>query len=253
MKPRLAAQLYTVRDFTQTRASFAETLRKVAEIGYDSVQLSAVGALNEMPPADVYDLLVQYDLSAPLTHRSWEEISERTDECIALHQALGAELVAVGSIPGAYSADGLDGYRRFADEAQEPIEKLGEAGLKFAYHNHAFEFDPIDGVAPFEVLMSSPNLLFEIDTYWVVYAGADLLDLISRLSGRIPMIHLKDMSPDKRMAPIGEGTLNWPAILPACLAAGTEVFAVEQDDCYGRDPFDCLASSWRFLQNNATF
>jgi len=252
---RIAAQLYTLRDFTQTAQNFRETLSKVAAIGYRSVQLSAVGCMNgEVNAAEAREMLDEAGLKAPLTHRPWDEIRDRTDECIGFHQTLGAELVAVGSIPGEYRREGLDGFRRFVDEAKAPIERLGRAGLMFAYHNHAFEFErmPPRGETPFETMMKrgSADFLFEIDTYWVVHAGIDLADLIERLHGRIPMIHVKDkalVDGEIRMAPVGEGNLNWDAILRACEAAGTELYAVEQDDCYGRDPFDCLASSYGFL------
>jgi sugar phosphate isomerase/epimerase len=252
---RIAAQLYTVREHTKTRADFPETLRKLREIGYRSVQLSAVGCMNgEVSAAECRAILDDLEMDAPLTHRPWDEIRDRTDECIAFHKTLGSELVAVGSIPGEYRAEGLDGYRRFVDDAEAPIAALKAAGLMFAYHNHAFEFERMgpDWKTPFEVMRSqgSSDFLFEIDTYWVFHAGIDVVALIDVLQGRIPMVHLKDMNPvgnEIRMAPVGEGNLNWAHILSALNNAGTTLGAVEQDDCYGRDPFDCLRSSLRFL------
>lgn len=252
---RYAAQLYTVRDYTRTRTDFQETLRKLHEIGYRSVQLSAVGCMNgEVTAAECRAMLDDLEMDAPLTHRPWGEIRDRTEECIEFHKTLGSELVAVGSIPGEYRAEGLDGYRRFVDEAEPAIAELNSAGLKFAYHNHAFEFERMgpDGERPFEVMWSlgSANFLFEIDTFWVVRSGADLVALIDVLRDRIPMVHLKDMNPvgnEVRMAPVGEGNLPWPSILSALDAAGTTLAAVEQDDCYERDTFDCLRSSLRFL------
>jgi len=255
---RIAAQLYTLREHTQTFADFESTLRKVRAIGYRCVQLSAVGCMNgENPEVDAKaarSLLEDCGLTAPLTHRPWDEIAGRTDECIEFHHAIGAELVAIGGIPADYRADGLDGYRRFAEESEPVIQKLKAAGLKFAYHNHSFEFERMgpDRRRPFLVMMEygSPDFLFEVDTYWVVHAGIDLVALIEKLRGRMPMIHLKDMLPvgyEVRMAPVGEGNLNWRNIFPACLEARTELFAVEQDDCYERDPFDCLASSFQFV------
>lgn len=255
---RLAAQLYTLRDFTQTAAEFQNTLRNIRDIGYLDVQLSAIGCMSGPTPTvnarQCREMLDDAGLRAPLTHRGWDEITERTDECIAFHVEIGAELVAVGSIPGSYRADGLDGYRRFVDDAEPAIEQLGRAGLAFAYHNHAFEFERMGAIGerPFDVMRDrgSAGFGFEIDTYWVVHAGIDLLSVISRLRGRMPMVHWKDKVPvgnEVRMAPVGEGNMDWPSILSACKEAGTTLGAVEQDDCYGRDPFDCLASSYRFL------
>lgn len=249
---RIAAQLFTVREHTQTRSDFQETLRKLREIGYRSVQLSAVGCMNgEVSAAECRSMLDDLEMDAPLTHRPWDEIKDRTDECIEFHRTLGSELVAVGSIPGEYRAEGLDGYRRFVGDAEPVIAKLQEAGLIFAYHNHAFEFERLgpNGERPFSVLAEG-GLLFEVDTFWVMHAGIDVVALIQVLSGRVPMVHLKDLAPvgnEIRMAPVGEGNLNWPQIFQALHHSGTTLGAVEQDDCYGRDPFDCLKSSLDFL------
>lgn len=253
---RIAAQLFTLRDFITTRAGFIESLQKLKAIGYREVQLSAVGCMNDgsVSATDCRAMLDDLGMKAPLTHRGWDEIRDRTDECIAFHQTIGAELVAVGSIPGEYRAEGLDGYRRFVDEAEAVIPRLKQAGLLFGYHNHAFEFERLapNGERPFDVMRErgSTDFTFEIDTYWVVHAGVDLVGLIDALPGRVPMVHFKDMAPvgnEVRMAPVGEGNLPWPAILDAFQKAGTILGAVEQDDCYQRDPFDCLASSWHFL------
>jgi sugar phosphate isomerase/epimerase len=256
---RIAAQLFTIRDFTKTRKEFVDSLGKLKEIGYREVQLSAVGCMSgESPEVDAVDcrtILDDLEMTAPLTHRPWEEIKFRTDECIEFHKTIGAELVAVGSIPGVYRNEGLDGYRRFVDDCAEPIDQLKAAGLKFAYHNHAFEFERMgpSGERPFDVMRDQrvEGFNFEIDTYWVVHAGVDLVSLIESLSGRLPMVHFKDKSVfgnEARMAPVGEGNLNWDQIEPAFESAGTVLAAIEQDDCYGRDPFDCLRSSFQFLQ-----
>lgn len=255
---RIAAQLYTLRDFTTTRVDFIESLKELKTIGYHEVQLSAVGCMNgsnpEVTAKDCRAILDDLQVSAPLTHRGWDEIKDRTDECIEFHKTIGAELVAIGSIPGEYRSEGLDGYRRFVDDAEPAIAKLKAAGLFFAYHNHAFEFERMgpEGERPFQAMVGrgSPDFLFEIDTYWVVHGGIDLLELIQGLQGRIPMVHLKDMNPfgnEIRMTPVGEGNLNWPSILAALQESGTYLGAVEQDDCYGRDPFDCLKSSLDYL------
>lgn len=255
---RIAAQLYTLRDFLTTRQGLIEALKKLKGIGYEEVQLSAVGCMNDgsVSAMDCRAILDDLEMKSPLTHQGWDEIKDRTDDCIAFHKILGAELVAVGSVPSEYRVEGLDGYRRFVDDAEPVITRLNEAGLKFGYHNHAFEFERLgaNGERPFDVLLerSSSRFTFEIDTYWVVHAGIDLLELIGQLSGRVPMVHFKDKGPtgnEVRMAPVGEGNLPWPTLIESFREAGTVLAAVEQDDCYGRDPFDCLASSWNYLDS----
>ena len=94
----------------------------------------------------------------------------------------------------------------------------------------------------------------ELDTYWVQHGGADPAAWIRRLKGRMPVVHLKDMTVSAEgwnvkqlMAEVGEGNLNWPAILDACHAAGVRWYAVEQDIC-PRDPFESLKISYENLR-----
>jgi sugar phosphate isomerase/epimerase len=256
---RIAAQLYTIRDFTRTRDDFEKSLRKLRAIGYREVQLSAVGCMEtEVSAQECRSILDDLQMSAPLTHRPWDEIKYRTEECIEFHKTLRSELVAVGSIPGEYRAEGLDGYRRFVEDCAEPIRKLNQSGLMFAYHNHAFEFERMgtNGERPFEVMrnMGLDGFNFEVDTYWVVHAGYDLLSLFDSVAGRAPMVHFKDKAVhgnEARMAPVGEGNLPWARLISILKEGGTDLAAVEQDDCYGRDPFECLKSSFRYLESYA--
>ena len=141
----------------------------------------------------------------------------------------------------------LEGYHRFAREASEVAEALAGAGLTFSYHNHDFELERYGSKTGLEILIdeSDSRLDFEIDTYWVQHGGGDPAAWIRRVSGRIPLVHLKDMTVkggQVRMAEVGEGNLNWPAILEACREAGVEWYIIEQDIC-DRDPFESLAIS----------
>jgi sugar phosphate isomerase/epimerase len=95
------------------------------------------------------------------------------------------------------------------------------------------------------------DLMLELDLYWIEHAGLNCTRILERCHGRVPVIHLKDKEViegknETRMAPIGEGNLDWRGIVPACRAAGVEWYAIEQDQCY-RDAFDCLKSSYDFL------
>jgi sugar phosphate isomerase/epimerase len=100
---------------------------------------------------------------------------------------------------------------------------------------------------------ASPDILkAEIDTYWIQAGGGDPAWWVERCAGREPLLHVKDMAvgPDReqRMAEIGEGNLNWPTILAAARAGGVEWVLVEQDTCYGRDPFESLEISYKNLE-----
>ena len=254
----LAVQLYTVRESTRTAAGFAESLEKIAAIGYPAVQLSAVNAMEGETPAVTAALarrmLDDNGIKCAATHRSWTRLTENTDEEIAFHHELGCDFVAIGGIPSNYHRDGADGYRRFLTESVPLIAKLKNAGIRFGYHNHAHEFARVPGSRHsfWDIFAAEGGADFylELDVYWAWHGGVDPVIPLRSGAGRVPVIHLKDKEAigngDVEMAPIGEGNLPWERILPVCREVGVEWYAVEQDECR-RDPFDCLASSFRFL------
>ncbi len=254
---QLAAQLYTVRDFTRTAAGFVESLQKISALGYRAVQVSGVQAMAgespEVSAADARRMLDDSGLACIATHRSWDDLRHRTDREIEFHQTLGCDFAAIGSLPGEYQASGADGCAAFVRDALPVIAKLQSAGIRFGYHNHAFEFARAEGSATtlFETFVErgGPSFHLEIDVYWAAHAGLNPERLIEQCRGRVPVIHVKDKEmagQEAVMAPVGEGNLDWAHLLPACAAAGVEWYAVEQDDCR-RDPFDCLRSSFEFL------
>jgi sugar phosphate isomerase/epimerase len=253
----IAVQMYTLRDFIKTREGLIESLAKVSKIGYRAVQLSAVGAMNgeqpEVTATEARRLLDEYGLRCVATHRGWDDLAQRTDAEIEFHQTLGCDYVAIGGLPPAYRQQGMEGYRRFVADSAPVIARLKAAGIRFGYHNHDFEFQRLEpGRTHYDILIdATADLTLEIDVYWAVHAGVNPIRLFERCGGRVPVIHVKDkevVSGDGPvMAAVGEGNLDWAGILPACAKSGVEVYAVEQDICR-RDPFDCLRSSYEFLQ-----
>ena len=246
---KIAAQLYTLRDFTKTPGDIATTLKKVGQIGYEAVQLSALG------PIDVRELKGILDgegLTVCATHVDYYRMRDETQSVIDEHNVLECRYTAIGGLPEEYRRD-VEEYRRFAKEASEVARKLKEAGLVFGYHNHSFELAKFEGKTALEVLFEeSDSQVFtaEIDTYWIQHGGGDPAEWIRRMKGRIPLVHFKDMGiSDGRqvMAEVGEGNLNWDAILEACKSSGVLWYIVEQDICQ-RDPFESLAISLNNLK-----
>lgn len=249
-KPVLAAQLYTVREYTRTAEDFAASMKKIRQIGYQAVQVSAIGPI---PHQEVKAIVEDLGLTICNTHIPYDRLWNDLDSVIEQHHLWNCRHVAIGSLPAAYREEGGDGYRRFAQEASQVGEKLHAAGLTFSYHNHSFEFERFGKRTALDIIYeeSDPRYLqAEIDTYWVQHGGGDPAAWIRRMKNRMPVVHLKDMVIVDRqqvMAEVGEGNLNWPAILDACREAGVEWYAVEQDICR-RDPFESLRISYENLR-----
>jgi sugar phosphate isomerase/epimerase len=251
MKSKLAAQLYTVRAFTQTVDGFAESIKKVRDMGYTAVQVSAIGPI---PDQEVKAIVDDAGLTICNTHvRPSEALWDDIDSVIEQHRVWDCKHVAIGSMPQEFRGQGEAGFKRFAEEGSQIGEKLHAAGLTFSYHNHSFEFVRFGDRTGLDIIYdeSDPRYLqAEIDTYWIQHGGADPADWVRRMVGRMPVVHLKDMvivDGEQAMAEIGEGNLNWPAILQACEDAEVEWYAIEQDICM-RDPFESLKISYDNLK-----
>jgi len=250
---KIGAQLYTVRDHCQTLEGFAETLAKVAEIGYTTIQMSGCC---EYEPEWLKDQLKKNGLTCELTHFEIEDITRNPDRIVADHNVYGCRYIGSGYMPHQYRGD-VKKVEEFCDLFEPASRRIHELGSLLMYHNHWFEYDDRgDGKNYMEMISErfTPELLgFTLDTYWVVFAGQELEKEINRLSGRLPRVHLKDMEiltdGTKRYAPVGSGVIDFEKALSAFEEAGTDVAFVEQDDCFGRDPFDCLKSSFEYLKS----
>jgi len=240
---KIGAQLYTVREHTQTAKDFAATIKKIADIGYKYVQISAIGPI---PAQDVADICKSSDIKIAITHTNPTRIKDETEAVIAEHRIMGADYIGIGMMPGDYQRD-TEGVRRFIADFTKAAEKIRSSGMTLMYHNHDFEFEKYDGKLMIDYLVDEiPHIGFTLDTYWVQAGGADPAAWIKKLAGRVDVLHLKDMAiaGDKQlMAEVGEGNLNWESIFAVCKQAGVKYAMVEQDDCYGTDPFLCLEKS----------
>jgi len=244
----IGAQLYTVREFTQTPRDIAATLRKVGEIGYEAVQVSGFGPIDKQ---ELRRILDGEGLVCAATHIKFSEMQDEFDRVVDEHKTLGCEYPAIGGMPGEYRADEA-GVRRFARDASEVAAKFKEHGMTFGYHNHSWELAKYGDRTALQILMDecTPDVTFEIDTYWVQHGGGCPVTWIRKAAGRIPLLHLKDMAVidgEQVMAEIAEGNLDWPGILAAAGESGVVWYLVEQDVCR-RDPFESLAISLRNLK-----
>ena len=246
----LGAQLYTVRQFTQTLDGIAETLKKVAEIGYKAIQISGFGPV---PARDVVGIVEDNGLTVASTHTSWDRFLNDLDGVIEEHKLWRCSHPAIGGLPTEYRS--LEGLKRFLEEVGPVAEALAEEGMDFSYHNHSHELARYGEKTWLAMLyeQAAPDIVkAEIDVYWIQAGGGDPALWVQKCAGREPLLHLKDMrvtsEREQHFAEIGEGNLNWPAIMDAARGGGVEWYLVEQDDCYGRDPIESLAISYKNLR-----
>ena len=221
--------------------------RKMKEIGYQTVQLSAIC---EMDAAELKSISEQTGLPIVTTHTPPARILNDTDAVIAEHKLFGCPEVGIGAMPAEYQGS-IEGVRKFIADYTPAMKKIRAAGLRFAYHNHAFEFEDLGGTNAYEVLIKEmPELFFIVDTYWLRYAGQDVLKTIERLKDRIVSVHFKDMAgePKGKICPCGDGCIDFLPIMQLCDALHIPEALVEQDNAPETDSYECMAKSFKALR-----
>jgi sugar phosphate isomerase/epimerase len=224
----VALQMYTVRDDAQ--ADLAATLRRVKEIGYGAVEIAGYAGTTA---AEYQRLLSDNGLQAISAHVGFDLVTKQIAQVIDEAALLGLTRVVVPWIGSPYT-DSMDGFLRLGDALGKAAAALGESGIALGYHNHAFEFEQsVDGVFAFDAIFdAAPAIFVEMDTFWVKKGGQDPAAYLRRYTGRVPLIHLKDMDADGNFAPVGAGTIDYTgSLLPAAYDAGVEAVIVEQDSC----------------------
>jgi sugar phosphate isomerase/epimerase len=231
-----AVQLYTVRGLM--REDVSRTLAAVARIGYCEVEFAGYFGLE---PRQIRRLVEQHGLTAPSVHVPFTALGADWLRTLDESAAAGHRFVTVPSIP-AGARRSLDDWKRIAERFNAAGQAAQAADLRFAYHNHDFEFARVDGVVPFDLLLeeTDPSVVeFQLDVYWMTRAGHDVIDHMTRHERRFAMLHLKDTAgpPDHRMVDVGAGTLDFARILGRASSAGVRHAFVEHDN-----PTDALAS-----------
>lgn len=253
----IGVQLYTVRDILPKQP--AETLKAIRDIGYREIEATYDGLDRLWPTVESSGLKpVSIHLNNTLMNTGMEDNLARAIDQV---KKWGFAFAVFPYLPPA-ERGGLEKIRVLCDKLNRAGEKCRAAGLRFCYHNHAFEFEPMEGTTGFQVMMDrlDKNLCgFELDCFWVSVAGHDPATLLGQLSGRVPLVHLKDKpagfpvlykeSVDhSTFKEVGNGSIDWKAVLRAASSAKVEHYFVEQDYTPG-DPIASLRQSFGYLSN----
>jgi sugar phosphate isomerase/epimerase len=252
-----------------------ETLRKVSDIGYHAIEMSQVA----MTPENVAEMKRARDelgtefaaLSAQMTKPPGapaDSLAEDFGKIVGDCKTLGSSMLRIGMLPFDAMAS-LDLVVHFARSAEEAAGRLRDHGIDLYYHNHHIEFARFDGRYMLDIIAdTAPTMGLELDVHWIHRGGLDPVAVLEKYSGRVRLVHLKDYRigqlPSSAMeflaagdfagfmtsftgvvqfAEVGQGTLDWPRIIEQATASGAQYLLVEQDDTYGRDPFESLAMS----------
>jgi len=241
----------------KTPEGFEETLRKVAEMGYETVQITPPAFTNAR---ELSELLNNYGLHADSAFAKVYEIPEKIDEIEQNAKSLGTTVCRTDSI-SAEDRKSIEGYRSFAAHLNKCGKLLHERGLQFMYHFHSFEFVQFGNTRGIDILLNETDpeyVLFQPDVFWLVSAGTEPSRALKMFKGRAKYMHLKDYiivpSSDATLekttcasAPVGTGNLEWEEILKTAREIGIQNFVVE-DDMGKLDPFDSARISLKNMK-----
>jgi sugar phosphate isomerase/epimerase len=242
----IALQLYSVRE--DSARDVVGTLRKVAEIGYQSVELAGMYKLSA---AELKKILDDLGLKVVSSHVPFADLEQSLSRVFDENHTLGNKFIVVPWLPEDRRKTAQD-WIALAKALNEIGARCQAAGFQLCYHNHDFEFKTFDGQTGYDLLLdhADPRLVHtEIDVYWVQFTGDDPAALLRRVAGRAPLLHIKDMTKTTppTFAEIGEGIIDFKPIFEAGQASGVQWYVVEQDRCQ-RPPLESIAISWRNLQ-----
>lgn len=247
---KIGAQYFTIRDYCQTIEDFDTSCKKVADIGYKTVQLSGIG---NFTAEEIKPILDKYGLTVVCTHRPPQNYLDDIDAEIAFHKKLGCKICGLGAMPGFNGK--AETIASFVEKFKPVVQRLAEEDLVFAYHNHAFEFEKINGEYGFDIIckeMSADNFKVILDVYWLAYAGINPVKFIREHKDNIACIHFKDLrivDNTPVYSEIGKGNLDWDDVIDVCLECGVTDALVEHDRNWtNNNPFESLKISYDFLK-----
>jgi sugar phosphate isomerase/epimerase len=253
---KVGLQLYTVRDLMKD--DFDGTIAKVAAIGYKEVEFAGYFGRTAQQVRAACD---KNGLAPVSTHIQYEELDDKFPSVIETSKAIGLKYIVCPFIKEELRKS-PDIWKQASDKFNRCGEQTKKAGIQFAYHNHWFEFLPVDGKLPYDELLKlcGSNLVkMEMDLCWITAAGGDPLKYFNEYPGRFPLVHVKDLHSIPKvtaggaqnygdtvdLTEVGSGLIDWKRIFAQSDKAGIKHYIVEHD--HPKQPFDSITKSYEYL------
>lgn len=247
----IAVQMYTLRD----AGSLDQQLKIVHDAGVDAVE--TVGTQN-VSAAELRQLLDRYSIKAISSHVQLADLRKDLDTVVAFNRAIGNTTLVVPYLDEKDRPTDAAGWTALGQELGRISTQVRAKGMHLAYHNHDFELVDFNGKTGLELLFAAagPDLQTELDLAWVARAGYDPVVMLGKFEGRLFAVHAKDNAPEGQakdeggFAAVGQGVLDWRAILPAAAGAGVQWYIVEHD--HPRDPAKVIQTGADYLRQHLT-
>jgi sugar phosphate isomerase/epimerase len=239
----LAQQWFMIR--TELDRDFEGTWAAIADLGYRKIELGP--GLFGRSAAELRQFFDSLELKVVSRMLSPDIVRNNLDAAMEDSAVLGVRYLRTNSVPDAERT--LDGYRNFARDLNVAGAAARDAGFQFGHHNHLYEFQPIDGVVPMDLLLAEtdPRLVdLQLDIGWAVRAGVDVVEFMTANPHRVGTFHLKDVAPDGSEADIGAGTVDWAAIYDIAYRQGVRLSIVDLDN--PADPMASVTNSYTYLR-----
>jgi sugar phosphate isomerase/epimerase len=243
MTAPIALQLYTVREAI-AQQDFTSVVRQVTEIGYQGVETAGFPGMTAKAAGQLFK-----DLGLTVTSIHYFPIPNRdkVTEVLDILGAIDCQHLVTGA--GRDDFKTVDDIKRTCDAFNQAYALFSPHGVAVSIHNHWWEYLKVGDRYAYEYLfeLTSPEIFFEVDTYWVKTAGVDPAGIVRSLGKRAPLLHIKD-GPAERGQPmqaIGDGVMDFRAIVDAA-NGNTEWMIVELDAC-ATDMLTAVKRSYDYL------
>ena len=251
-KKSIGLQLYTLRDTIMKDPK--GVLQKVASFGYKELETFAYsdGKIYGMPFSDFGKFVKDLGMKVTSGHYGLDMAkSDKWEQAVVDAKSIGQDFIVVPYLQE-NDRKTIDDYKKVCEALNKAGEVCNKNGIRFGYHNHAFEFETIDGQVPYDLMLKEldPKLVgMELDIYWVYRAGKDAIQMFEQYPKRFEQWHVKDMdkSNKDRNADVGTGSIDYKAIFAKAKQSGMKHFYIEQES-YPGEPINSVEASIKNLK-----